>query len=226
MTEPDSITIQDKYSERIADDLENNRREQNGLLAELADLQQRLDQLRADEVWLADAQRRLTGNRPASLTATTASRREQPVASAAADIEQTAAPEVPAPRRTRKASAGTGKARGAGTDSKSRPRGKAKQRAAPATAKVQQREPTLRQLIQDHLAQHGQPRAVREIVAELSQHNPSLTSIPVVRQTCEALVAQHRLERTKQGRAVYYIAPAPASPQAEADSSHPVTAPA
>lgn len=67
--EPDTTPIRSLYAQRFAVDLETNRREQEAASAQIAELDARLQQLRADESWLCGMQGALP---PASDGATAA----------------------------------------------------------------------------------------------------------------------------------------------------------
>ncbi|MEU1077748.1 MULTISPECIES: hypothetical protein [unclassified Streptomyces] len=53
--EPAKTPIQNKYAQQYADDLAANRKEQGDVTAQIAGLQERLKQLKAEEDWLAKA---------------------------------------------------------------------------------------------------------------------------------------------------------------------------
>ncbi|MFE5402647.1 BlaI/MecI/CopY family transcriptional regulator [Streptomyces sp. NPDC056580] len=59
--EPARTPIQNKYAQQYSDDLAANREEQSEVTAQIAGLQERLDQLKAEEAWLAQAQGSLPG---------------------------------------------------------------------------------------------------------------------------------------------------------------------
>ncbi|MFJ9203046.1 hypothetical protein [Streptomyces flaveolus] len=54
--EPQTTPVQERVRQRFADELTANHAEQEELTGQIAELQQRLDQLRADEAWLTHAQ--------------------------------------------------------------------------------------------------------------------------------------------------------------------------
>ncbi|MEV5355736.1 hypothetical protein [Streptomyces sp. NPDC052693] len=91
---------------------------------------------------------------------------------------------------------------------------------APTAAKSA--EPTLVELIRRHLAEQKEPRSAAEIAGSLGQAHPERDiSAKVVRVTLEGLVAKSQAERSKQGRSVFYSAPAdqtPATPETEAEA--------
>ncbi|WP_250403556.1 BlaI/MecI/CopY family transcriptional regulator [Streptomyces cellostaticus] len=90
--EPAKTPIQNKYAQSYADDLAANRREQSEVTAQIAGLQERLDQLKAEEAWLARAQGSLPGavsSAPEAQPATGAAEAPQ---GAAAEQADTSAP--------------------------------------------------------------------------------------------------------------------------------------
>ncbi|MYS33423.1 hypothetical protein K388_06685 [Streptomyces sp. KhCrAH-43] len=54
--DPAKTPIQNKYAQQYADDLAANRQEQGDVTAQIAGLQERMEQLKAEEDWLAKAQ--------------------------------------------------------------------------------------------------------------------------------------------------------------------------
>lgn len=83
-------------------------------------------------------------------------------------------------------------------------------------------EPTLVELIRRHLAAQKEPRSAAEISTALGQAHPHRDiAAKVVRVTLEGLVAKSQAERSKQGRSVFYTAPAAqsaAAPEAGAQT--------
>ncbi|NEE07909.1 hypothetical protein G3M58_15785 [Streptomyces sp. SID7499] len=83
-------------------------------------------------------------------------------------------------------------------------------------------EPTLVELIRRHLAVQKEPRSAAEISSALGQAHPHRDiAAKVVRVTLEGLVAKSQAERSKQGRSVFYTAPAAqsaAAPEAGAQA--------
>jgi hypothetical protein len=83
-------------------------------------------------------------------------------------------------------------------------------------------EPTLVELIRRHLAAQKEPRSAAEISTALGQAHPQRDiAVKVVRVTLEGLVAKSQAERSKQGRSVFYTAPAAqsaAAPEAGAQT--------
>ncbi|MFF5575937.1 hypothetical protein [Streptomyces luteogriseus] len=82
--------------------------------------------------------------------------------------------------------------------------------------------PTLVELIRRHLAAQKEPRSAAEISTALGQAHPQRDiAAKVVRVTLEGLVAKSQAERSKQGRSVFYTAPAAqsaAAPEAAAQT--------
>jgi predicted transcriptional regulator len=74
---------------------------------------------------------------------------------------------------------------------------------------VKAAQPTLVELIRRHLAEQQEPRSAAEISTALGQAHPARDIAPkVVRVTLEGLVAKSQAKRSKQGRSVFYAAPA------------------
>ncbi|MEU1466244.1 BlaI/MecI/CopY family transcriptional regulator [Streptomyces sp. NPDC005727] len=84
--EPAKPPIQNKYAQSYADDLAANREEQSEVTAQIAGLQERLHQLKAEEAWLTQAQGSLPG------AAVSSAPEDQP-ATGAAEVRQGAAAE-------------------------------------------------------------------------------------------------------------------------------------
>ncbi|CAL9676909.1 hypothetical protein SUDANB105_07973 [Streptomyces sp. enrichment culture] len=103
--EPEKSPIQSKYAQQYADDLAANRKEQSDLTAQIAALQERLEQLRADEAWLTQAQsglpRAAVPGRPVAAVAEAlpVAEDEQPEAPAPAEDVTDAPRTVPQPRQ-------------------------------------------------------------------------------------------------------------------------------
>lgn len=190
-----------QYIAQVTGDLEANVKEQERISAEIASLQEQLAALQRDHNVLLNMQEALGIKAPA-----------EPVA------ETQSAP-VPSPRR-RKADA-TSEGKQKARKSTSRPRKKAAGKPeAKATGSAKAPQPTLVELIRRHLAEQKEPRSAAEVSAALTQAHPDRDiATKVVRVTLEGLVAKSQAERTKQGRSVFYTAPASeptAAPDAEA----------
>ncbi|MDO0917804.1 hypothetical protein [Streptomyces sp. DT2A-34] len=190
-----------QYVAQVTGDLERNAKEQERISAELASLQEQLAALQRDHTVLVNMRQAL-GVTEAPV---------QPVA----ESESAA---VPAPRRKAAAARG-GKSR---TRKPTAAQGKAavKKSAAKAEGATKAAQPTLVELIRRHLVELKEPRSAAEISAALEQTHPERQiATKVVRVTLEGLVAKSQAERTKQGRSVFYTAPATESAGAsDADS--------
>ncbi|MFI6123809.1 hypothetical protein ACIBCU_29310 [Streptomyces sp. NPDC051064] len=173
------------YAQRITDDLAANRSEQDRTRTELTRLQDELIQLEEGERILVKMQEVLGGTgKPAARKA----KGDKPAAS------------VPAARRAK----GRTAAKKSGSGSKPQAE---KQTSTPdrTTAPKKAGEPTWRELVTGYLADQREPRSAAEVAAALSEAHPQRTTqVTVVRNTLEQGVAHGLLERSKQGRSVYY----------------------
>ncbi|MCX4681084.1 kinetochore protein SPC24 [Streptomyces sp. NBC_01433] len=181
------------YAQRIADDLSANQTEQERVRAELTRLQDELVQLEESEQVLVKMQDVL-GGATAPATKTGKGRKAAAVA----------APLRPKRKATaQKASRRSKPATGEGHSAPARSSG----------------EPTWRELIAEYLAGHHEPKSAAEIAAALTEANPHRdVKVTVVRSTLEQGVAQALLERSKQGRSVFY-SPAAAASRDEAEAA-------
>lgn len=173
------------YAQRITDDLAANRSEQDRTRTELTRLQDELIQLEEGERILVKMQEVLGGT-------------GKPAASKAKADKPAAA--VPAARRAK----GRTAAKKSGSGSKTRAE---KQTSTPdrTTASKKAGEPTWRELVTGYLTDQREPRSAAEVAAALSEAHPQRTTqVTVVRNTLEQGVAHGLLERSKQGRSVYY----------------------
>ncbi|MEU1212476.1 hypothetical protein ACFYSH_14570 [Streptomyces sp. NPDC005791] len=179
-------TISADYAQRITDDLAANRSEQDRARAELTRLQDELVRLEEGEQILVKMQEVLGGNgKPAA---------------GKGKSRKVAAP-VPAARRAK----GNAPSQKGGDAPKGRLR--AKQRTATAGTVVPKGagEPTWRELVSGYLADQREPKSAAEVTAALAEAHPQrATQVAVVRNTLEQGVAHGLLERSKQGRSVYY----------------------
>ncbi|MER7699734.1 MULTISPECIES: hypothetical protein [unclassified Streptomyces] len=179
------------YSQRVADDLSANRDEQERVRAELARLQDELVRLEDSEHVLTKMQEVLGG------TPKQAAKQGKGRKGAA----------VPAARgsNSRKAAGKTAAATGPKASEKAlRP----KKAVTPKKAG----EPTWLELTTDHLKGQSEPRSAAEVAASLTEAHPErAVQVAVVRNSLEQGVAQGLLERSKQGRSVFYSTVAPAS---------------
>lgn len=114
--EPGKTPIQNKYAQQYAQDLATNRKEQGDITAQIARLQERLEQLQADEVWLGQAQGSLPGTTApsepeaepaaAATEVSSAENAEQQAIPAAAAAVTDASKAVPQPRQDQTVKAG------------------------------------------------------------------------------------------------------------------------
>ncbi|GAB3000398.1 hypothetical protein GCM10023080_077910 [Streptomyces pseudoechinosporeus] len=216
MTEstPTTTELTSQYMAQVANDLENNAKEQERIGAEISALQEQLRALQHDHTVLVNMQQALG-----------AGAATQPAP------EDAAAPSIPRQKGQKTTTEpGTGKqsqakkaatAQGGKTAKKStakKPAAKAKTEAE--ATKVAQ--PTLVELIRRHLTEQSEPRSAAEIATALGQAHPDRRiKTTVVRTTLEGLVAKSQAHRTKQGSSVFYTAPeATAPPQAEPQPEH------
>ncbi|WP_406151429.1 hypothetical protein [Streptomyces sp. NBC_01012] len=191
------------YAQRITDDLAANRGEQDRARAELTRLQDELIQLEEGEQVLVKMQEVLGGaGKPAV--------RKGKAGKAAAS--------VPAARRAKGGNAAK-KGSAPKSQAKAEPQTSAGGTVKPKNGKTpaprKTGEPTWRELITAYLADQREPKSAAEVATALSEANPQrATQVTVVRNTLEQGVAHGLLERSKQGRSVYY-SPAPAAKAAK-----------
>ncbi|MFF5724239.1 hypothetical protein [[Kitasatospora] papulosa] len=180
------------YAQRITDDLAANRSEQDRARAELTRLRDELIQLEEGEQILVKMQEVLG-------SAETPSPRKGKTRKASVP--------VPAARRAKSGTA-AGKA---GSAPKARARAGQKAPAGKNGASKAAGEPTWRELVTGYLADQREPKSAAEVAAALTEAHPQRTTqVTVVRNTLEQGVAHGLLERSKQGRSVYY-SPVPAA---------------
>jgi hypothetical protein len=132
---------------------------------------------------------------------------QQALATSAAPVRSTPekAAAAPSPRRKTAAAAPAGKQAQA-SKSAAPPRKRSKKTTAkPPAAPADQ--PTLVDLVRDHLTGQHEPRSAAEIATALNQQHPEREiKAKIVRLTVEGLVAKNQVQRTKQGRSVFYTA--------------------
>jgi len=187
-----------QYSAQVTSDLERNVKEQERLSGEIEALQAQLAAVRHDHTVLVSIQQALgvtTESEPvAEPAATVPSPRKKPTATTAPDKQKTA-------RKT----TGAGRKR---TAKKST----AKAPAAPSA------QPTLVDLVREHLAAQTEPRSAAEVTTALAQQHPERAiKTTVVRTTLEGLVAKNHAQRSKQGTSVFYTSPDTADQTPAAD---------
>ncbi|GAA2294378.1 hypothetical protein GCM10010234_40030 [Streptomyces hawaiiensis] len=191
-----------QYIAQVTGDLDANLKEQERITADIASLQEQLAALQHDHSVLVSMQQAL---------GITQAQTESAVESGSAT--------VPSPRRKKAGAAAGGKQKA--RKSTAAPAKKTARKSAAKTANTAQAaELTLVELIRRHLAGQKEPRSAAEISTALGQAHPDRDISPkVVRVTLESLVAKSGAERSKQGRSVFYSAPAQggkAAPDAEA----------
>jgi Fe2+ or Zn2+ uptake regulation protein len=212
--EPDNTHIQDRYARQIADDLEANTKEQEETRAQMAELQERLDQLTQDHAWLSGVQGTLAEKPTAPQPPAEAS----PESAETHPVDAAPPPAVPEPRQAKKTAgkARKSRAKAAVAEPATAPPAEpsastpAESKVSPAGAKAKG-EPPLRTLILGLLRQHREPRLASEVVAELVEKYPTRVvntqaDTQVVRNALQALVLKGVAERDKQGNSVFYTA--------------------
>lgn len=173
------------YAQRVADDLSANRSEQERVRTELARLQDELVRLEESEQVLTKMQEVLGGT-PQQTTKQGKGRK---------------AAAVPAARRSNSKAAA---AKPGATTARKAPK--------KATSTKKPGEPTWLELTTAYLGEQSEPKAAAEVSAALAEAHPERpVQVTVVRNTLEQGVAQGVLERSKQGRSVFY-SPASAVP--------------
>ncbi|MGW3122795.1 hypothetical protein ACWDBW_37730 [Streptomyces sp. NPDC001107] len=185
-----STELTSQYATQVTSDLERNLKEQERVSGEIAALQEQLATLQHDHTVLMNMQQAL------GITLGP----DKPAAT-----PQKAA--VPAPRK-KAATRSRSTARATKTTtapSRARTRKSADKAPVAATTTTQ---PSLVELIRQHLAGQNEPRSTAEVATALDQAHPERgIKNTVVRTTLENLVAKGQAQRTKQGSSVYYIAP-------------------
>lgn len=179
-------SVTDDYAQRVTKDLSENRGEQERVRAELARLQSELARLEESEVLLTKMQEVLGG---APKPPTTKKRKSKAAA-------------IPAARSTSETPTvkGRNSGRKAGAQKKASPR--------------KPGEPTWLDRTTAYLADQSEPKSAAEVTSALAEAHPERT-VPaaLVRNSLEQGVAQGRVERSKQGRSVFYSSIAAAAPQ-------------
>lgn len=216
-----------QYIAQVTGDLDANVKEQERVSAEIASLQEQLAALQRDHGVLVSMHQALgitthpTESASDSAGAVVPSpRRKKDGAAAGGKQKARKSTAAPAKRAARKSAAKTtGSARtaatgtSAGTTKTAATGTSAGTTKAAGTAKkagsAKSAEPTLVELIRRHLAAQKEPRSAAEISTALGQAHPHRDiAAKVVRVTLEGLVAKSQAERSKQGRSVFYTAPA------------------
>ena len=194
---PTELTSQ--YSRQVADDLKRNLKEQERISGEIDALKAQLVALEQDNTVLVNIQQALgTSAAPAvseSTTAVRAPRKKKTAASMADKQPRAKKSATPARKQTRK-------------------------KNAPEASAVPSAQPTLVDLVREHLTGQGEPRSAAEITAALDKQHPERNvKTTVVRTTLENLVAKNQAQRTKQGASVFYTAPEAAGAATQSESA-------
>ncbi|MEU3936809.1 hypothetical protein AB0E85_32960 [Streptomyces sp. NPDC029044] len=216
-TKTPATELASQYIAQVTGDLEANLKEQERIGAEITTLQEQLAALQHDHGVLVTMQQALGITMPPN--------------GVAAEPESAV---LPSPRG-KKAGPAAGEKQKARKSTATPVKKAAKKPAArkpaagkPATGKpvakkadsAKTPEPTLVELIRRHLAEQKEPRSAAEISTALAEAHPHRgIAAKVVRVTLEGLVAKSQAERSKQGRSVFYTAPASdsaAAPEGEA----------
>ncbi|MFE7278057.1 hypothetical protein [Streptomyces sp. NPDC057623] len=194
-TPPTELTSQ--YVAQVTGDLERNVKEQERIGAELASLQEQLAALQQDHTVLVNMQQAL------GITEAPAASAPEPEGTMVPSPRRKASADSGPKKRTRKAPATPAKA------AAKQPSTKTAAKTATKTAATKAAQPTLVELIRRSLAEQTEPRSAAEISETLGQAYPERqTTTKVVRVTLEGLVARSQAERSKQGKSVFYTAPA------------------
>lgn len=110
--------------------------------------------------------------------------------------------------------------------SPAKPSTKSPAKPAAKAAGKQAAQPTLVELVRNHLAEQSEPRSAAEVTTALGAAHSGRTIKPtVVRTTLEGLVAKNQAQRTKQGTSVYYTAPDTAERKQDTAPQAPAAAP-
>ncbi|MGW2421393.1 hypothetical protein ACWC0C_19465 [Streptomyces sp. NPDC001709] len=236
MSDPaESASLYTQYTSKVEEDLAAREKEHAELVKRLALVERELELLRKmkavidedgsssqvgvkvpQEEGAQDAENRgpqaATAGEPGDASAAAASERGAVQAPRKATAKKTTAKKAPAGKSTAKKT----------TAKKATAKKTRAKKTAAEESTAQQAEPgtSRRQLILDYFAEVGQPRSSAEVTRELTQRHPEFTSSPAAtREALEALVAKGKLERTTQGRSVYYGPVTSASAGAEDTAS-------
>ncbi|MDX3694721.1 BlaI/MecI/CopY family transcriptional regulator [Streptomyces europaeiscabiei] len=182
--------LKTQYAAQVTADLERNAKEQERISAEVSVLQEKLSALQRDHALLVNLQQALSGEIPA-----VASPGSGEIVPPALSVPQQASTE-PTPARQKKAAASKAK--------------RTLAKSSDPQASTTGAQPTLVELIRNHLGQQPEPRSSAEITSALAQAHPDRDIKPkVVRTTVEGLVAKGHVHRSKQGSSVFYTASEP-----------------
>ncbi|MCY0947351.1 hypothetical protein [Streptomyces antarcticus] len=194
--------VEDGYAQQISGDLAANHAAQEQARAELLRLQEELGQLEDSEKVLVKMQNALgVSAKPASAPAAKRGTKRAAVPSA------------------RSASRGAGKAAEPRTAAAAKPPRARKAAVKDAVKKEAVKKeavgPSWLDLVTAAVAGQSEPKSVGEVADAVGAAHPGRKVQPtIIRNTLEQGVARGLLERSKQGRSVYYtrVAAAPADP--------------
>ncbi|WNF00645.1 hypothetical protein PS467_37620 [Streptomyces luomodiensis] len=216
-TSADNANLKSQYAAQVAADLERNTAEHERISSQIAALREQLAVLEENRALLLTMRQTLGDDATADVPANGGS---SGAANGASAAPESAAPESAAPKSTAPSAPRKAKKKADATNGK-------RKRAEPGSGRAKRaREadaPTLRDLVRDHLTQHGEPRSAAEITAAVTQAHPDREiKATVVRSTLESLVAKGQAHRTKQQKSVFY---SPATPDPAADTAESGEAP-
>ncbi|WP_331755519.1 BlaI/MecI/CopY family transcriptional regulator [Streptomyces sp. NBC_01643] len=208
----ENTPIQSRYAQRFAVDREVNRKEQEVISAQITELQERLKQLKADEVLLSDMQ---------CVVAAAAEQQSAPVVLDAGAPAEAASPQaVPPPRqetRTKETAAPsrakkTARAKASGKTTQSAPKKTVAKATIAKTGAKKSAEPPLSELVLGLLLAHaGEPRLTREVHADLEAAHPErATTVQTVRNILDNLANKKVIEKEKKQGSAMYTATKPA----------------
>ncbi|MFI1286687.1 hypothetical protein ACH4U5_39055 [Streptomyces sp. NPDC020858] len=204
--------IKDDYAQQIAGDLAANQNAQDRVRGELQRLQEELSQLEDNSKILLKMQDAL-GVPAKSATAPAAAKRSAKRAAVPSARKASPAAEKAVEKAVEKAAP----AKSAAPAKVSRSR-TTKAAGKPAAAKKDAVGPSWLELVTAVFAGQSEPRSAAEVTDSLSTTHPDRkVQAAVIRNTLEQGVARGLLERSKQGRSVYYLPTA--SPAAPAEST-------
>ncbi|MGW0994611.1 BlaI/MecI/CopY family transcriptional regulator [Streptomyces sp. NPDC002523] len=191
------------YISQVASDLDRNVKEQERITAELTELQEQLATLQRDHAVLVSMQQALG------------------VGSPGAEPASVAGGAVPAPRKKTRTETETPRPEKKATARQPKAGKQPAKKNAGKKGATKATQPTLVHLIHLHLTEQKEPRSAAEVAEALSVAHPDRTiATTVVRTGLETLVAKSLVQRTRQGRSVFYTAthtPVPTpSPAADA----------
>jgi cell division septum initiation protein DivIVA len=220
-TKTPATELASQYIAQVTGDLEANLKEQERIGTEITTLQEQLAALQHDHDVLESMQQALgitappNGSAAESESAVLPSPRRKKAGPAAGEKQKARkSTATPAKKAARKPAAGKPAAAKQATDKPAAEKQAvakpaAKKPAVKSTDSAKAPEPTLVELIRRHLAEQKEPRSAAEISTALGEAHPHRgIAAKVVRVTLEGLVAKSQAERSKQGRSVFYTAPA------------------